>query len=237
MFNIYKYYKYYINYKKINLNNYIINGGIINNNKIKTPDNVYDIFPKYKNVDLTKIKFTKESIYSVSKNNGALFTIKKIIKHYGSSDLIITDCTANIGSDTINFGLYFTNVNAIECDKINYKALKYNIKLYNLQNIKTIYGDINNVINTLKQDIIYIDAPWGGLNYKKYDNIKLYLNTYEISNFIINNINKAKIFVLKVPYNYDYNYLLKNINKYNIFIYPYIINDKIKYFIIIIHIN
>lgn len=217
---------------KMNIYKYIILYGgnyIINDYKY-----ISKIFPKYKNTDLKKLKLTEESLYSVSKNKGALFTINKIIKHYGNKDLIITDGTANVGSDTINFGLIFNKVNAVEYNKINYNILKHNVKLYKLNNIITIYGDIIDIITNLYQDVIYIDAPWGGYEYKNKKNLKLYLNNTEISEFVINNLNKAKLFVLKVPYNYDFNYFLTNIKNNNIFIYPFIKNDNIKYYIIII---
>ncbi len=203
---------------------------------VPPPSNLIKIFPQYNNVDLNKITFTNESLYSVSKIKGALFTIDKIKEHYGSNKLTITDGTSNIGSDTIQFGIHFEKVNAIEYNKINYIALKKNVELYKLDNITVINGDINDKINNLTQDVIYIDAPWGGKKYNENQNVRLYLSKTEISNFVSKNIenNKAKLIVLKVPYNYDLNYFYKNVNKKNVHIYPFIRKEIIKYYIIII---
>ena len=65
----------------------------------------------------------------------------------------------------------------------------------------------------MKQDIIVLDPPWGGPNYFKQYNIKLYLNNIDIgiiSNFLFS---KCKILILKVPFNFDFsNYFKNNIN-------------------------
>ena len=35
-------------------------------------------------------------------------------------------------------------------------------------------GDTNILIKNIKQDVIYIDAPWGGPEYKQEEKMKLY---------------------------------------------------------------
>ena len=218
------YYTKYIKYKtKYNNIKNIQSGGYINS-----------IFPDYDNVDKSKLELTDESIYSVSKINGANFTIEKIIDYLKSNNITITDGTANVGSDTIMFGLNFEKVNSVEIDDATYKALKNNVEQYKLKNINVVKGDINNEINNLEQDVIYLDAPWGGRDYTKFDKLKLYLGNKEILDFVLEHNKKAKLFVLKVPYNYDFEYLENKIKDFKVLKYPYYNYDKLKYYIILI---
>ena len=94
-------------------------------------------------------------------------------------------------------------------------------------------GDTNIVIKDLEQDIIYIDAPWGGRNYKDHNKLKLYLGDVEILDFYLNNRAKAKYFIFKVPFNYDFDYFRGYIID-KVTIYPYKKDARIKYFLIVI---
>ena len=99
-------------------------------------------------------------------------------------DLIITDGTANIGTDSIHLANIFKHVNAIEFSNVNYNALKNNVSVLNSRkNMTCILGDTNEKIKETIQDIIYIDAPWGGRTYKNFNKLKLYLGETEILDF------------------------------------------------------
>ena len=127
-------------------------------------------------------------------------------------DLTITDATAGIGGDSINFGLYFEKVNSIEMSKENCNALKNNIKQYKLTNVKVTCDDYNNVVNKLSQDVVFIDAPWG-LDYKEKEKMKLYLGKLELVYFVNTLIRDTDLVVLKVPNNYDFQHFFKKIRK------------------------
>jgi len=179
--------------------------------------------------------FTEDSVYSSSKIKGSFKLIDVIMKTTNNDmNIIITDGTANIGTDTIHLAEIFKTINAIEYSKINFTALKNNTELLcKNNNIKCYYGDTNGIIENLEQDIIYIDAPWGGRSYKKFDKIKLYLGDVEILDFYLKNKNRSKFFIFKVPYNYDFDYLRQYIvNK--ITIYAFKKESIIKYFLLVI---
>lgn len=177
------------------------------------------VFKGVNKSNVNKIKFTKESLYSVSKISGASFlykVIKKSIKD--TKSLILTDATANIGSDSIFLSDYFKQINSIELNKDNFYALKNNVKVLKKKNIKLYHNDSNIILPSLKQDIIYIDAPWGGPDYKTKKQIKLYLGNIEIIHFYLKYKHLAKIFIFKVPNNYDLNTLKSfDKNKYKIY--------------------
>lgn len=185
-----------------------------------------------------KLKFTQDSLYSSSKITGSKRLLDVILKTTNNNkDITITDGTANIGTDTIYLSKYFKNINSIEIIKESYEALKNNINILNdKENIKCINGDSNLEIKKLTQDIIYIDAPWGGVNYKNYDTLKLYLGDTEILDFYKSNKQYSDIFIFKVPYNYDFEYLKKYIED-KIVIYPYKKDNRVKYFYIVIEKN
>ena len=71
------------------------------------------------------------------------------------------------------------------------------------------------------------------INFLTHNKLKLYLGNVEILDFYINNRNRAKYFVFKIPYNYDFDYFRKYvIDKVTIF--PYKKDARIKYFLLVI---
>lgn len=197
------------------------------------------IFPFLNNK--SKLLITKIGAYSATGVAGAKFIIN-VIKRHSDADIgkmVITDGTGNIGSDTIMFGLTFNKVNSIELESINYQALTNNIKEYKLENTVNLYHDDTiKRLTKLQQDIIYIDAPWGGPSYKENKNMLLYLSNLELSDIYIKFMDKAKLFVFKVPRNYNVNYLVEKITGANknisIHIYTYFRNEKALFNLIII---
>lgn len=211
-----------------------------NNRIIKVDINfIKKIFLNYDNLtpeNKNKIVFTEDSIYSSSRLKGSKRLMDVINKYYPNNfDVKITDGTANIGTDSINLGTLYKNINAIEISKVNYNALSSNIKAFNLEDrIKCFNSDINIKIKDLDQDIIYIDAPWGGKEYKNDSNISLYLGNVEITEFYLNNKDRAETFIFKVPYNYNFNNLYAKITDSNIFKHSYKKGSIIKYYLLVI---
>ena len=175
-------------------------------------------FPPTKNMN--KLKITNVGIYSVSKPVDAEWITEKIIENVDNpKKLVITDGTASVGGNTISFSKFFKSVNSIEMSKIHSDILKNNIDVYNLKNINIINGDSLEEIPKLKQDIVFLDAPWSGVKYKKQKNLKLYMSG-KILNAIVNDFfNYSTTIVLKVPYNFDYGHFITNVNTEKIIIY------------------
>ena len=119
-------------------------------------------------------------------------------------------------------------------DKNLFNSLKNNIKIFGLKNINIYNGNSVEIIKYLKQDVIYIDAPWGGDSYSKNDSLKLYLDNKELSEIYNKFKSKTKIFILKLPKNYDINNFIKETQVDGYFLYPHIRKDKIKYIFMII---
>ena len=161
----------------------------------------------------------------------------------------IVDYTAGVGGNTLSFLKYFKHVLAIELSNERSKFLKNNIDIYEYNNYTIInnssitYTDEN--LEYENQDIIFIDPPWGGINYKNSENIHLTLSDKPIEELLFNIIdklnkysslnelnNKYKIIAFKLPKNYDikyfYNFVKKNNpNNYNITLKLYILNKML----------
>ncbi len=182
----------------------------------------------FQNIDYNKIKYDKEGLYSITNYSDANTISEIILSLYNTKMLSILDCTGGLGGNSISFCKYFSNVTSLEINKNRFKMLENNIKLYNYNNIKLINDDSIEYLfkNYNNYDIYFIDPPWGGIDYKKNNNITLKMSNYkliEIINILINKIND-KLIVFKLPFNYNfnefnlYNYKLYKINKYYIII-------------------
>jgi 16S rRNA G966 N2-methylase RsmD len=143
--------------------------------------------------------------YSISLPDKTQIITNLIEKHINSTDIIITDAMACIGGDTLSFSQRFAKVNAVEFDKIRFDYLKHNMDLFNCKNIEYYNEDYLKLITKLKQDVIYIDPPWGGPEYKVKKSIKIKIGETKLEDICDQIIEKklCKLLVLKLPYNYD----------------------------------
>ena len=193
-----------------------INNSYLNNNNNKLL-NVLGCFPNIKGVDLTKIQFIDQSINYITEYHDAVF-VNKIIENIfinknifnKKNDINVLDGTSHIGGNTIAFALNGFNTTGIEIDKDVYNLLNYNINLYKLK-VKTICTDFVKFIPKINQDVVFLDPPWGGVNYKKIDKLELYLSKINLIDIVNKLKNKTKCIILKVPFNYNtQNFIKKN---------------------------
>lgn len=239
----------------------------INDNSYYINNKITRIFPIFKDQSLyLKLKIDDESLNFITIREVAEL-ITKISCHHlikynlNPQKIKIVDYTAGVGGNTLSFSKYFNHVYAIEISELRANYLLNNIELYKFKNITVINDSALNYQNNLLIEhdinIIFIDPPWGGAEYKNVDLLKLCLDDipieeiildyiskfyifYKINNYKYNNYNN-KFIVIKLPKNYDiihfYNTIKKqndNHKKYHINIYLYILN---KMLIIVIEIN
>jgi predicted RNA methylase len=176
---------------------------------IITTDQEY-FFPHKNTVNITQILQTDVSLYSSILLQECKYIYSEIIHHYKLFHNyleypILTDATANCGgsvivADSMN---YFSKINAVEIDCETFHCLKHNLHLYSI-NVNVFHCDYINIYKNLKQDIIFIDPPWGGPGYNKYTTVSIYLSNIDINNVIQNIVhyNICKMIVLKVPKNF-----------------------------------
>lgn len=192
------------------------------------------IFPDHQGVDKTKLLVTNVALYSVSKVQAATKLVHLIKKYMNSSKITVTDATSNVGSDTIMLGKHFKAVNGIELSNEQFPILQHNVSQYKLNNIKLYNGDSLNIIPTLKQDVIYIDAPWTGPDYKNNDIMRLYMSGKELVEVYNNYIQYCKLMIFKVPKNYDFNKFIQLSSMHKTTIHAYMnYNNEVKFYFIV----
>ena len=174
-----------------------------------------EFFPKRSGVDYSKLKLTPEGEYSITKRKDG----EVLLRHMRSvlktlKDKHITDLTGNVGGDTILFGLHFKKVDSIELDPTNFEALQNNVDVFGLKNVKLHQGDSTKLFNW-NTDVLYIDAPWGGPDYKEHKELDLYLGDKRVDEYVRDVKDKAKYVFLKVPRNYKFD-RFENVEKFKI---------------------
>jgi len=159
------------------------------------------IFPK---PSIDNLSYDLEGLWSITHPDEAeiiSINIIKLLEIHCISNNMILDMTAGCGGNTISFCNYFNNVVAVENNDDRFNILKTNLECYNYNNYKLIKGDSIECIDNI-YDVFFIDPPWGGPDYKKFNNIELYLSNVKI-NDIVAIIPNNKLVVLKLPFNYN----------------------------------
>lgn len=185
------------------------------------------ILPYKKDVNYEEILYLDNSKYFITPWYHSKLIVADIIKTFGKN-INIYDLTAHIGGDTIAFGLAgFKNVYSYEIDKQTFLALENNIKTYGLKNVKA-YNKSG--LTAKLNDVVYMDPPWGGPNYKDKTNLELYLDKIPVSEIIKNMTTNKKIkgIYVKLPINYDFAKLPKKHEK----IPMKKMNKKIQYYVV-----
>jgi predicted RNA methylase len=187
-----------------------------------------DVFPLKQGIDYTKLKLSPEGEYSVTRRRDADRIITAIKNTVGDLNTkTITDATGCVGGDTIHFGLNFKQVDTIELKPENFNILKNNVSVYSLKNVRFHLGDATELFKW-KTNVLYIDPPWGGPDYKEKKDLDLYMSSIRIDRWleeILLRKNRPNYIFLKLPSNYNFKRLnfLSNVD----YIKPYRIRSYI----------
>ena len=169
--------------------------------------------------------YIPENYLSIYTTDNQAKQINNIILKYCSSNSIITDATAGIGGNSIYFCKTFKFVNCIENNYDTFNILKSNLNDYKNNILYTC--SFMYIIQLLKQDIIFIDPPWGGNDYKLKKKMNLFIDNVDIIDIINKLYHNTRFICLKVPNNFNitndinlfWEYKIHNIykNKKNIY--------------------
>jgi hypothetical protein len=165
------------------------------------------LFPLKTGVDYSKLQMTPEGEYSITKRRDGevlMRHMKSVIK--GIKQKTIADLTGNVGGDTILFALNFKQVYSFEMDKENFEALQNNVEVFGLKNVELKHGDSTKLYHG-NTDVLYIDAPWGGPDYKEKKDLDLFLGTERVDLYVQKIMEKEthpEYVFLKLPANYNF---------------------------------
>lgn len=181
---------------------------------IKPITYLHKYFPFIQKNKRSQIKYDDVGLYSISPPKTAEIITNYIKKYYTNNDIVITDAMAGIGGNTLSFAESFYYVNAIEYDSDRFQYMISNMSLFKKPNVLCINEDYLSIMNKLKQDIIFMDPPWGGKSYKDTEKIIIKINDISLTticqNIIDNNL--CSLLILKLPLNYD----IDDLNKISI---------------------
>ena len=190
------------------------------------PEYVPEYFPDHND----KILIDEVGKYSISKPGKAKLIANIIYQNIQTNNITVTEGMSCIGGDTLAISRKFKKVNAVELDKTRFEYLQHNMKLFNRTNIEYYNDSYLDIFKKLKQEVIYLDPPWGGPDYKSLKTVKIKFGETKLEDLcqdIIEN-KLCKLLVLKLPYNYD----IEEFKKYPIKTY-----DLRKILILMIKIN
>ena len=166
-----------------------------------------DIFLQKESVQYTRLKLTEEGLYSITRRKDAERALSIMRSTIGDlKTKTITDATGCVGGDTIHFANQFQFVHSIELNEENFKALQNNVEVYGFQNIALHNGDATKLFNW-KSDVLYIDPPWGGPQYKEQPKLDLNMSDKRLDEWleqILLRKNRPNYIFLKLPYNYNF---------------------------------
>lgn len=160
---------------------------------------------------------------------------------------VITDGCAGVGGNVLSFILsgFFSQVNAVEINENRANMLQHNVTVIRKITPANIQkGSYNDLYSTLKQDIVFLDPPWGGVTYKVLDKIQLFLSDENGQKHLAKIIKdlflhtQTMYVVWKAPFNFDLQdmkemtseyggdvLLLQHFSKYNLF---YVAHPKLR---------
>jgi len=181
------------------------------------------MFPEKAGVDYDQLKLTPEGEYSITKRHDS----KKIIQYMRSlvgslKGKTIADLTGNVGGDTIMFGLNYKHVDSYEWNPENFDVLKHNVGVYDLKNVTLHQGDSTELFKK-NVDVLYMDPPWGGPDYKEKKELDLLMGKKTVSEYLKDVTDaewKPGYIFIKVPANFAFDSLkilpVKKILKFKI---------------------
>lgn len=201
------------------------------------------IFPKWP--ENTPPKITKDLIPAVTIYEQASYIADILYCYYDEKQLktkIITDANGGAGGNSISFAKVCKHINIVEIDNLHHEIINHNMKVYNIDNCDIFNKNYIEIIKKLEQDIVYIDPPWGGVDYKNKNKLNIsyeYMdNTYSIFKIVDILSSRCDVLMLKLPINADisqfyntefkYVYKVDIIDINNIPIYTIIILSNIK---------
>jgi 16S rRNA G966 N2-methylase RsmD len=234
----------------------------INDNKFYINNRIARIFPVLKNYNnYGKIKIDDDSFSYITVREIAEYISKIVCYHLLKYNVnpqksILIDYTSGVGGNVLSFCRSFSKIYAIELITERCEYLINNIGVYGFKNITVVNQsaiDYNeeSLLN-VNPNVVFVDPPWGGNDYKNSDTLLLKLGDLTIEELIINIITKFsnyyknkiednieddlkdkiinnnynnKLIVLKLPKNYDIEFFYDYIKKYsfpNYVVIPYL---------------
>jgi len=158
-------------------------------------------------IDYSKFEVTEQSsMYSLLPFQ--MSQVRDFFKKHMPQLSTIVDGTSHVGCDVIHMASLYKNaaIYAYEIDPDVYNLLIKNIQNYYEDNDR--FHPINQdftMVEKVPTDLLYLDPPWGGKDYKEMKEVSLYLSEIPIQQIIKEWLDEdyAKYIILKTPFNFN----------------------------------
>jgi hypothetical protein len=163
-------------------------------------------FPYLEGVDYSKLLLNKEGKYSITRRIESEEILDCMYSMVGNLEIkTVTDATACMGGDTINFSLHFEKVIGLEINPENFTLLENNVNIFGCKNVELYCGDSTAIIDWVS-DIVYADPPWGGPGYRNAQAVELFMGPKKLDAWLEDLMSgpyRPSYIFLKLPFNYN----------------------------------
>lgn len=156
------------------------------------------------------IKLDDEAAYSVTDQYTADRMTRDIMR-FVDVNAVVCDATACIGGNTHSFARAFRHVVAIEQNPTRFEYLKHNMGVLQIKNVQCVCGDALEEVpwhlagkgHRRPYNVIFVDPPWGGPDYKEHERLSLYLGDLPLAEVCKQWAHLTTYIAIKTPINFD----------------------------------
>lgn len=154
-----------------------------------------------------RVVFDFPTVYDTTPAVQAEYLVSAIKRHTPEATSI-TEATAGVGGCTLALAKCFSRINEVELNPDRARFLRHNCDLllpYIKSNchVDVYHGDYTTIYDKLKQDVVYMDPPWG-LHYKKIPKMRLSLSDIAIDEIVRSIARYTRYVAVRVPINFDF---------------------------------
>ena len=161
------------------------------------------------------LKLDEEAAYSVTDQVTADRMTQDLVRVLGpgvAKSATLCDATACIGGNAMSFARAFKHVVAIESDTTRFAFLQHNLHVLGFHNVHCVHGDSVKEVSwnhsRLRSkaplyDVIFIDPPWGGPEYKTQSLVSLELSNVPLADLCKEWAPHTRYIAIKTPTNFD----------------------------------
>ncbi len=182
--------------------------------------------------EIAQLQADEQALYSITPAQDANTMSRLCANLPGMRDLgrkpVITDGCACVGGNVMSFALSgaYAQVNAVEFDESRAQMLEHNVSVIRgrapcLVNVVT--GSYIALMYTLSQDIVFLDPPWGGPDYKDLDTVSLSLGDKHLADIVhdlhvhdLHSDGKTRYVVWKAPSNFAIDEMKEKLKKFEL---------------------
>jgi predicted RNA methylase len=144
-----------------------------------------------------------QAAYSLTEQRMAEEVCELIARHTGGAVRVVTDATAGAGGNTISFARHFSHVYAFEIDATRAKYLSHNVACTcEPDRVTVLHGDYTLAHGCVRQDLVFLDPPWGGEGYRRHDSLQLSLSGTDLA--AVCRPLAARFVAIKTPFDFAF---------------------------------